>query len=112
LPRERGGAGRSGRSGRRLLTVGTEHRFTLDRYEGDLAVVVLAGGGVVDLPRWMLPPQARPGDSLVATTAAGPSGERHLVVRVDTPTTARLRGAAAARIARLAGNDPGGDVRP
>ena len=47
------------------------HRFIIDRHEGDLAVVEVDGGPVLDLPRWLLPHAARPDDVLAVSV------ERH-----------------------------------
>jgi len=38
------------------------HRFIIDRHEGDLAVVEVDGGSLLDFPRWLLPHAARPDD--------------------------------------------------
>jgi len=42
------------------------HRLIIDRHEGDLAVVEVDGGPVLDLPRWLLPHAARPDDVLAS----------------------------------------------
>src|SRR5437867_3742410 len=48
------------------------HRFIIDRHEGDLAVVEVDGGSLLDFPRWLLPHAARADDVLRVTVDAGP----------------------------------------
>lgn len=95
-----------------------ELRGAIDRFEGDLAVVVFDDGQQLDLPRAGLPAEARPGDVVVARVRAagmwhgawqaggvfvlddnqaldwprGPeSGEGWLVLEIDAKDTAARR---------------------
>jgi DUF3006 family protein len=85
------------------------HRFIIDRYEGDLAVVEVDGRGFVDLPRWLLPAGARADDVLAVTLEAGPERATITIAR-DAEATTRARDAARAAVERLKRRDPGGDV--
>lgn len=87
------------------------HRLVVDRIEGDLAVVEVDGGAVLDLPLWLLPPGVREADVVSVTPAAGEDGSLSLVLRVDPAAAAEAREAAADRLARLRARDPGGDVQ-
>ena len=89
--------------------MGDHHQLSIDRYEGDLAVVEVDGRGFVDLPRWLLPAGARADDVLAATVDAGPERATITIAR-DAAATARARDAARAAVERLKRRDPGGDV--
>src|SRR2546426_5051934 len=64
------------------------HRFIIDRHEGDLAVVEVDGGSLLDVPRWLLPHAARPDDVLGVTVDAGPERTVVTIVR-DAEASAR-----------------------
>jgi hypothetical protein len=68
----------------------------VDRIEGDVAVL-LWGDETVDVPRAWLPPGAGEGASLLITLQRDPDAEE------------ALRRDVQARLARLAGDDPGED---
>jgi hypothetical protein len=68
---------------------GAGRRFTVDRFEGDLAIVRVGGGPPFDVPRELLPPEAGEGDELE--------------IRVDADASAARRAEAAERLARLRG---------
>ena len=76
------------------------HRWVVDRHERDLAVVQVDGGGFVDVPRWLLPRDARPDDVLTVTVHAEPERATITIVR-DPAATARARDAARAAHERL-----------
>ena len=86
------------------------HRLIVDRIEGDLVVVELSGGGTIDLPRWMLPPELREGDVIAARAESAEGGWR-VETRVDAEETTRRRAAARDTLERLSARDPGGDVQ-
>jgi hypothetical protein len=74
----------------------------VDRFEGEVAVVETEDGQTWDLPRWLLPPAAAPGDVVVAAP------EVPGLLRVDAEETLRRRERAERALARLRGRDPGG----
>ena len=86
------------------------HRLVVDRVEGDLAVVEVDGGAVLDLPLWLLPAGTREGDVVTVAASGEEDGALRLTLRVDPAAGARGREAAAARLERLRARDPGGDV--
>src|SRR5256712_11282329 len=86
------------------------HRFIIDRHEGDLAVVEVDGGSLLDVPRWLLPHAARADDVLGVTVDAGPERTVVTIVR-DAEASARARAEAEDAVARLKRRDPGGDLR-
>jgi hypothetical protein len=88
----------------------TSHRLVLDRREGEYAVVELENGATLDLPGWMIPPDARDGDVLIARAGHGPERGWRVDLAVDAEATAEARRAARARLERLAEHDPGGDL--
>ena len=87
-----------------------EHRLVVDRVEGDLAVVEVDGGAVLDLPLWMLPEGTRESAVVSVTSAGGEDGVLRLTLRLDPEAGRRAREAAAERLERLRSRDPGGDV--
>jgi hypothetical protein len=91
-------------------TPGTGHRFIVDHFEGDLVVVEMEGGPLLDLPRWMLPPGVGEGDVVVGSVTATGPGSVTLLLAVDAEASRARRDQAAARIQALRGGDPGGDI--
>jgi hypothetical protein len=87
-----------------------EHRWTVDRFEGDLVVVELGDGGFLDLPRWMIPDDAREGAHLAVRSHSGEEGVRVLEVAVDHAATEAARAEVHATLERLRARDPGGDI--
>ncbi len=85
------------------------HRFIVDRYEQDLAVVQVDGRGFLDVPRWLLPRNARTDDVLAVTIESTADRAMITIVR-DVDATARAKAEAAAAVERLRRRDPGGDV--
>lgn len=87
-----------------------DQRWTVDRFEGDLAVVEIGDGRFLDLPRWMLPDDAEEGAHLVVRSRSGRNGARMLDVAVDHTATEAARHEIHATLERLRGRDPGGDI--
>jgi hypothetical protein len=88
---------------------GSQRRLVVDRWEGDLAVVQLEDGSVLDLPRWLLPPGAREGHVVIVETSTDGAGFGHML-RIDPEATEAARAEAGAVLARLRSRDPGGDL--
>jgi DUF3006 family protein len=86
------------------------HRWIVDRHEGDRSVVEIDGDGLLDLPRWLLPPAAR-GDDVLAVRVAADGDRTVITVERDAAATAAARDAARAAVDRLKRKDPGGDLR-
>lgn len=84
--------------------------MTIDHFEGDLVVVVRADGVRLDLPHWMVPAGAGEGDVLRFEEAGAAEAGVRIEVRVDRAATAEREREAAARLERLRGRDPGGDL--
>lgn len=87
-----------------------EHRLVIDRLEGDLAVVEVDGGPVLDLPLWLLPAGVHEGDVITVRSVAGREGERQVSVSVALEATRLARDEAVGRLERLRARDPGGDI--
>jgi hypothetical protein len=85
------------------------HRLTVDRIEGDLAVVQVEGGPLLDIPLWFLPHGCQEGDLLVATPAHG-DGYSRVEIRLNAEATRAARADTADRLDRLRSRDPGGDL--
>jgi hypothetical protein len=76
----------------------TDFRLTIDRFEGDLAVVVTDDDQTLNVPRAGLPTGARAGDVLT------------VAFQIDRAATESLRAEARAVQDELKKTDPGGDV--
>src|SRR5438309_10266882 len=83
------------------------HRFIIDRHEGDLAVVEVDGRSLLDVPRWLLPHAARPGDVLGVTVGAGPERAGGTIGR-GAEARARARGEGGGGGGRRKRRGPGG----
>ena len=83
------------------------HRWAIDRIEEGTAAVEQDGDHVYEIPRYLVPPDAREGDVLTVTVTEGVAGEVTLSVRID-----RKAGDAPGKPARKrrTGNDRGGDI--
>lgn len=86
-------------------------RLTVDRIEGDLAIVLVDGGPLLDLPLWMLPDGCREGDVLIATSRSGEPGTSNLRFTRDVAASRDSREAVATRLQRLRSRDAGGDLK-
>jgi hypothetical protein len=87
-----------------------DQRWTVDRLEGDLAVVEIGDKRFLDLPRWMLPDDAGEGAHLLVRSRSGRNGARVLELTVDHGATQAARQEVHATLERLRGRDSGGDI--
>ena len=79
----------------------------IDRFEGDLAVVEVVGAAhTLDLPRWLLPANAREGDVIRAVERSPGT----VTILIDDAATALRLKRAAERVGELRKRDPGGDI--
>jgi hypothetical protein len=88
---------------------GIDFRYAIDRREGELVVLVDEEGRVLDVPAWVVPPSARPGEVLDVVTMWD-QGSWVVRCRVDAEASENARSAADERLRRLRERDPGGDV--
>ena len=88
----------------------TEERWVVDRLEGDLAVVRTENGGLVNLPRWILPTEAGEGTHLEVAEQARGLQTCTLTISVNPAAGEAMRAEAGAILHRLRGRDPGGDL--
>ena len=86
------------------------HRWAVDRVEEGTAAVEQDGDHVYEIPRYLLPPDARDGDVLSVTIANAAPGEVTITVRTDRTASAPPPSAKPARKPRRSANDPGGDI--
>jgi hypothetical protein len=108
----RGGSARGGersgeRGGERSAGARASHRWAIDRIEEGTAAVEQDGDHVYEIPRHLLPPDARDGDVLTVSVASVAAGEVTISVRIDREATGVPPKATRKR---RAGNDPGGDI--
>ncbi len=73
--------------------------LSIDRYEGDLAVLVTEDGRQIEFPRDLLPEGAKAGEML------------SLALERDLEATRALRAETKKVQARLKKRDPGGDLK-
>ena len=86
------------------------HRWAVDRIEEGTAAVEQDGDHVYEIPRYLLPADARDGDVLSVTIAGAAPGEVTISVRIDRAASTPPPSKRPPRRARRAGNDPGGDI--
>jgi len=86
------------------------HRWAVDRIEEGTAAVEQDGDHVYEIPRYLLPADARDGDVLSVTVAGAAPGEVTITVRIDRAASAPPPSAKPARPKRRGGNDRGGDI--
>jgi len=101
---QRAGRGRDGETGAR------GHRWAVDRIEEGTAAVEQDGDHVYEIPRYLLPTDARDGDVLSVTIAGAKPGEVTISVRIARAASATPPSTKPARPKRRPGNDPGGDI--
>ena len=78
------------------------HSLVVDRFEGDLAVVVVDGLRVVDLPRWLLPSGVREGDWVrISVFSGNETDRRELRFQVDIAATRARQEEARTLLKRL-----------
>lgn len=76
--------------------------LSIDRFEGvkkEIAVLLAGDGRTANLPRWLLPKDAKPGDVL------------KLTLERDTAATAKVLSETKKVQAVLASRDDGGDIK-
>ena len=83
--------------------------WTIDRLEGDLAVLEVAPHRLVQLPRALLPEAAGEGDTLQVRVRRD-QDQSAIELRRDTTASSARAQRNAARVRRLKGRDPGGDL--
>ena len=88
----------------------TAHRWAVDRIEEGTAAVEQDGDHVYELPRFLLPPDARDGDVLTVRVTTAAPGEVTVSVRVDRAASAPPPGQKTTAKKQRPGNDPGGDI--
>ena len=98
------GRGRDGEAGAR------GHRWAVDRIEEGTAAVEQDGDHVYEIPRYLLPADARDGDVLSVTIGGATPGEVTISVRIARAASATPPSAKPARTKRRPGNDRGGDI--
>jgi hypothetical protein len=87
-----------------------ERTWTVDSIEEGIAAVHEGDGPPVHLPAWLLPKGTREGDVL-AVERTETRGSVTLRIRPDRPATERALEASRAQVARMKGDDPGGDIQ-
>ena len=87
---------------------GSTHRWAVDRVEEGTAAVEQDGDHVYQIPRWLLPSDARDGDVFTASAATTDEGLLIITVRVDQDATAAAKSPRPKR-APLP-RDRGGDI--
>ena len=85
------------------------HRWAIDQIEEGTAAVEQDGDHVYQIPRYLIPPDARDGDVLAVTVTRAAGGEVAVSVRIDRAASAPPP-AKPSRKQRRATNDPGGDI--
>ena len=86
-----------------------EETWTVDRLEGDVAVIERQGGGMVNMPVSLLPAGIGEGD-LLAVSVTRETELARVVMRRDPRATAKRAAEVDRLAARLKGRDPGGDL--
>ncbi len=77
-------------------------RLSLDRFEGkskQIAVLVTDDGEILNVPKALLPPDAKPGDLLACT------------LEIDAEATRKLAEETQQLQEKLSKRDPGGDIK-
>lgn len=85
------------------------HRWAIDQIEEGTAAVEQDGDHVYEIPRYLVPPDARDGDVLTVTVAHAAAGEVTVSVRIDRAASASPPAKSSPK-KRRASNDPGGDI--
>jgi len=85
------------------------HRWAIDQVEEGTASVEQDGDHVYEIPRYLVPPDARDGDVLAVTVTQAAPGEVTVSVRIDRAASASPPAKASPK-KRRASNDPGGDI--
>lgn len=85
------------------------HRWAIDQVEEGTASVEQDGDHVYEIPRYLVPPDARDGDVLAVTVTHAAAGEVTVSVRIDRAASTSPPAKASPK-KRRASNDPGGDI--
>jgi DUF3006 family protein len=86
------------------------HRWAIDRIEEGTAAVEQDGDHVYEIPRFLVPRDARDGDVVTVLVTATTPGAVTLSVHIDRAASAPRPGQTSTTKKRRAGNDPGGDI--
>jgi len=87
------------------------HRFVVDHLEGNLAVVEMEGGPVLDLPITMLPAGVQQGSVVIAAVLDRTQVSITLRLTIDHDASSSRVTEAKDRLERLRHQDPGGDLQ-
>lgn len=90
--------------------VAEPHYWIVDRFEGDLVVVEVDGDRFLDMPRWLVPTDAREGDVIALSVERGEGGAVTIRARIDSEATDSARAEASRLVENLKKKDPGGDI--
>ena len=85
------------------------HRWAVDRIEEGTAAVEQDGDHLYEIPRYLIPADARDGDVLSVTVVAGAPGEVTISVRTDRAASAAPASKRPTR-AKRPDRDAGGDI--
>ena len=85
------------------------HRWAIDRIEEGTAAVEQDGDHVYEVPRYLIPPDARDGDVLAVSVSSAAGGEVTISVRIDRASGSVSSAKGSAR-KRRGGKDRGGDI--
>jgi len=78
-----------------------ERRFVVERFEGDLAVLILQDGRGLDVPREWVPAEAGEGDRLVAEAHAAGEGPVQVRFVLDREASEAARREVREQLERL-----------
>lgn len=92
----------------------TRHRWAVDKLEENTAAIEHDGNRMFNVPRSLIPRDAREGDVLEVRITTSSKDKREVVavdVRIDRDATKAATAASAAQLKRAAkGRDTGGDI--
>ncbi len=84
--------------------------WTVDSIEEEIAALVDESGALLHLPAWLLPDAVREGD-IVSVDRKARGATATLRLTIDRAATDAALRASRAQLARLQGDDPGGDIQ-
>jgi hypothetical protein len=85
------------------------HRWAIDRIEEGTAAVEQDGDHVYEIPRYLVPPDARDGDVLAVSVSSTAGREVMISVRIEHASGSAASAKGSAR-RRRGGSDSGGDI--
>lgn len=85
------------------------HRWAIDRIEEGTAAVEQDGDHVYEIPRYLVPGDARDGDVLAVDVTTSAAGEVTISVCIDRASGSAASAKRSAK-KRRGGKDPGGDI--